>query len=669
MNKGPIVNTEKQTCFIDLKSITITSSFWVPFIERVRTSVIPYQWETLNDRVPGAAPSYCMRNFKLAAQITHPQLDYGVDKTANHGGCVFQDSDAAKWIEAAAYSLILRTDEGLEKTLDSAIDIICNAQQDDGYLNTYYIINGIENRFTNLKDSHELYCLGHFIEAAVAYYEARGKCRLLDAVIRFVDCVDKYIGPEEGKIHGYPGHEIIEMALVRLYLITGDEKHLRLATYFIDERGREPLFFEEEEKKRGIITTGGTGRYDRYKYHQAAIPVRDQRTSEGHAVRAVYLYSGMADVARLTEDDQLFKVCEELFANIAGKQMYITGGIGQTCHGEAFTFDYDLPNNTIYAETCASIGLAFFAQRMVAVSPKGMYADVLERTLYNGIISGMSLDGKAFFYVNPLEAFPESSLKDPGMKHITIERQKWFGCACCPPNLARIIASLGNYIHSINANSLYTHLYIGGDAIFSVNNKTISINLETSYPQEGRVDISFRFDDTLAGDAAIEFNYGFRIPFWCGSYTVELNGKKITPILEDGYAVIRRSWRTGDRITVIFAMPVTIVEANPRLRQNAGKVAIMRGPVVYCLEEADNGMELFRIRLGSPEDFTVGYEKNLPGGLKVITCTGKKQKNWEGVELYRTRKVCEYEEKFLRFIPYYAWANRGRGEMIVWVNQ
>lgn len=520
---------------------------------------------------------------------------YGVDRMTGHGGCVFQDSDAAKWIEAAAYSLILRPDKELEKTLDTAIDIICTAQEDDGYLNTYYIINGIDKRFTNLKDNHELYCLGHFIEAASAYYEARKKRRLLDAVIRYVDCVDKHIGPEEGKIHGYPGHEIIEMALVRLYGITGDEKHLRLAVYFINERGREPLFFEEEEKRRGVTAGSGMDRYDRYKYHQAAIPVRDQRTAEGHAVRAVYLYSGMADAARLTGDSQLFKACEELFANIAGKQMYITGGIGQTCHGEAFTLDYDLPNDTVYAETCASIGLAFFAKRMAALSPKGIYADVLERTLYNGIISGMSLDGKAFFYVNPLEIFPESSLKDPGC-----------------------------------------------------------------------VDISFRFDDNPAG--AIEFNYGFRIPFWCTSYTVELNGKKITPEQEDGYAVIRRSWRTGDRITVVFAMPVTIVEANPRLRHNAGKAAIMRGPVVYCLEEADNGTELYRIRLGTPADFTVEYEKNLLGGLPVITCTGRKQKAWEGAKLYRVRKASEYEEKPLRFIPYYAWANRGRGEMIVWVN-
>jgi DUF1680 family protein len=665
--EGEIMNTEKQTCFIDLKSITITSSFWVPFMERVRTSVIPYQWETLNDRVPEAAPSYCMRNFKLAAQITHPELDYDIDRAAGHGGCVFQDSDMAKWIEAAAYSLSLHPDEEFEKTLDTTIDIICNAQQDDGYLNTYYIINGLENRFTNLKDNHELYCLGHFIEAASAYYEARGKRKLLDAVSRYVDCVDKHIGPEEGKIHGYPGHEIIEMALVRLYSITGDEKHLRLAVYFINERGREPLFFEEEEKRRGVTAASGADRYDRYKYYQAAIPVRDQCTAEGHAVRAVYLYSGMADVARLTGDSQLFKACEELFANIAGKQMYITGGIGQTCHGEAFTIDYDLPNDTVYAETCASIGLAFFAKRMAALSPKGMYADVLERTLYNGIISGMSLDGKAFFYVNPLEVFPESSLKDPGMKHIKIERQKWFGCACCPPNLARIIASLGNYIHSVNINSLYTHLYISGDAVFSMKNKTITINLETDYPREGRIDIRFKFNDNLTADTEIEFNYGFRIPFWCTSYTVELNGRKITPEQEDGYAIIRRSWRTGDRIMITFAMPVTIVEANSRLRHNAGKAAIMRGPVVYCLEEADNGTELCRILLGTPADFTVRYE-NLLGGLPVITCTGRKRKAWEVEELYRARKADEYEKVPLRFTPYYAWANRGRGEMIVWVN-
>jgi DUF1680 family protein len=641
----------------------VNDPFWTPFMERIIRKVIPYQWEALNDRIPGAAPSYCMRNFKIAAQMTHPELDYGVDNAAGHGGFVFQDSDLAKWIEAAAYTLVWRPDPKLEETLDGAIAVICNAQQPDGYLNTYYIITGLEKRFTNLKDNHELYCLGHFIEAAAAYYEAAGKRALLDAVIRYVDCVDTLIGPEAGKLRGYPGHEIIEMALVRLYSITKDEKHLKLAKYFIDERGQEPLFFEEEEKKLGAKILTGRERYYRYQYHQAGRPVREQRTAEGHSVRAVYLYSGMADVARLSADAELLNACETLFTDIAKRQMYITGGIGQTHHGEAFSLDYDLPNDTVYAETCASIGLAFFARRLAAVSPNSVYTDVLEKALYNGVISGMSLDGNAFFYVNPLEALPESSEKDPRMRHVKIERQKWFGCACCPPNLARIIASLGSYAHSANDNAVYTHLYIGGEAEFSVGKSKVTLKLETRYPWDGRIAVSFAVEG-----GQTEFRYGFRVPSWCKSYQAEVNGEKAQLTIEDGYGLIRRAWQTGDRITLNFDMPVNIVEANPHVRQNAGKAAIMRGPMVYCLEEADNGKELFKIRLGKPADFKIHHEQNLLEGLTVITCTGKKLKDWKDNELYRPWAESEYEEKPLRFIPYYAWANRGAGEMTVWIN-
>jgi DUF1680 family protein len=659
MNPGDYTNP------VSLKCIRIDDPFWNRFTERIIRKVLPYQWEALNDRLPDAAQSYCIRNFKIAAQITHPELDYGADTAAGHGGFVFQDSDLAKWIEAAAYTLIGHPDPKLEETIDDAVALICNAQQSDGYLNTYYIITGLEKRFTNLKDNHELYCLGHFIEAAVAYYEATGKRGLLDAVIRYVDCADRLIGPEPEKLRGYPGHEIIEMALIRLYRITNDEKHLKLAKYFIDERGREPLFFEEEEKKRGGTAGSGQERCFRYQYYQADKPVREQRVAVGHAVRAVYLYSGMADVARLTGDAELFTACEELFADIAKRQMYITGGIGQTCHGEAFSYDYDLPNDTVYAETCASIGLAFFARRMSGISPKRVYADVLEKTLYNGIISGMSLDSKTFFYVNPLEVIPESSEKDPRMKHIKTDRQKWFSCACCPPNLARIIASLGNYVHSANADSIYTHLYIGGEAEFLIENTKCTLKIETQYPWDGQVAISFVFKEP---QEKAEFRYGFRTPSWCKSYQTELNGETIFPEIKNGYALIRRFWQNGDKLKLNFDMPVQVIEANPQARQNAGKVAVMRGPLVYCLEEADNGKELFKIRLGKPQDFTVQYKKDFLEGVAVIECTAKKVKDWNDDELYRAWQENEYEKKRLRFIPYYAWSNRGTGAMTVWIH-
>jgi DUF1680 family protein len=631
-------------------------------MERVRAKVIPYQWEALNDRIPGAEPSYCMRNFKVAAELTHPELDYGLDKTIGFGGLVFQDSDLAKWLEAASYSLVGRPDPELEKTIDEAIDIICNAQQDDGYLDTYYIINGLDKRFTNLKDNHELYCLGHFLEGAAAYYEARGKRKLLDALIRYVDCVDRHIGPEAGKLHGYPGHEIIELALIRLYNITGDEKHLRLAKYFIDERGREPLYFVEETKRNGNEFYWKDS-FFQYQYYQAGKPVRDQRVAEGHAVRAVYLYSGMADIARLTGDESLRKACEDLWNNIVKKQMYITGSIGQSAYGESFSYDYYLPNDTVYAETCAAIGLAFFARRMAAITPKAIYGDVLEKTLYNGIISGMSLDGTRFFYVNPLEVSPEACEKERILGHVKIERQKWFGCACCPPNLARIVSSLGAYIHSFNSAALYTHLFIGCSGKVKMDCGEIGVKIETKYPWESDVTVAFE----IPGKA--QFTYGIRIPLWCENYQILLNGEKADYDLEEGYAVFRREWQNGDRIGIRFDMPVTLVEANPLVRENAGKVAVTRGPVVYCLEEPDNGAGLFRVHAGNPKNFKVQYEKNILEGVVTISFTGRVEKKWDNDDLYRKAADTAFEDKELKWIPYYAWANRKPGEMTVWVHR
>jgi DUF1680 family protein len=619
---------------VPLKDIRIHDSFWDPFMERIRTKVIPYQWEALNDRIEGAEPSRCVRNFKLAAELTRPELNYNVPKDTGCGGFVFQDSDLAKWIEAASYSLAWHQDEELEKTLDGVIDIICNAQQSDGYLDTYYIITGLEKRFTNLRDNHELYCFGHLTEAAVAYYSITGKRKLLDAVIRFADCIDKNIGPEEGKLHGYPGHETAEMALVRLYGITKDERYLKLAKYFIDQRGQKPLYFEEEAKRNGNDFYWKNS-YVQYQYYQAGKPVREQRVAEGHAVRAVYLYSGMADIARLTGDGELLKICGNLFDDIVKRQMYITGGIGQSAYGEAFSYDYDLPNDTVYAETCASIGLAFFAQRMISIKPKGVYGDVLEKVLYNGIISGMALDGRSFFYVNPLEAVPEASLKSRNHRHVKIQRQKWFACACCPPNLARILASLGSYIHSVRNDAIYTHLFIGSDAKLRIGTGEVNVKIETRYPWDGRVGISFDMD------APAVFNYGLRIPGWCSKYSISLEGGDIADSCKrkDGYALITREWKAGDKLTVQFDMPVCFVRANPRVREDAGKIAIMRGPVVYCLEEADNGPELHRLRAGEPpdtepSDIQVKYEKDLLEGVVSISLRGKRQKDWPDGSLY-----------------------------------
>lgn len=634
---------------ISIKDVEITGNFWKDMMEKARLEVIPYQWEALNDRIEGAEPSYCMQNFKVASGKIE----------GTHNGCVFQDSDVAKWIEAVAYSLMWHPDAELEATCDGAVDDIVAAQQPDGYLNTYYIITDINKRFTNLKDNHELYCLGHFIEAAVAYYYSTGKDKLLNAMIKYVDLVDKLIGPEEGKIHGYPGHEIIELALVKLYKITKNEMHLKLASYFVEERGQSPNFFELENK------INGNGFYWKdslflYGYYQADKPVREQLPI-GHAVRGVYLYSGMADVARETEDDSLLDACKRIWNDLTHRQMYITGGIGPSVYGEAYTYDYDLPNDTVYAETCASIGLAFFAQRMLNTIAKSEYADVLERALYNGIISGMSADGKSFFYVNPLETLPEASAKDYQRRHVKIERQKWFGCSCCPPNLARILTSLSNYAYSVGEKELLVNMYMESKVNTELAGGKLSLDVKTNYPWDGTVTI--KVIDAPENEVSI----GLRIPDWCKKYSISESDAQ----LKNGYLTISKQLVKGDEIVLDMEMPVEIIEANPRVREDAGKLAVQRGPVVYCIEQADNGTDIHRNYITAETEFKPEFDDGFFGGAMVLKSKGKKlmQDEWDADTLYRSASAPKFEDADLKWIPYYLWSNRGEGEMTVWVHR
>ena len=646
------MNTEKFTQSVPMERVRLADSFWSRFMETVRTKLIPYQWEALNDRVEGAAPSHCIRNFRIAAGLEQGEF----------GGKVFQDSDIAKWLEAVAYSLIQYPDPELEKTADGAIDLIVSAQQPDGYLNTYYIINGLEKRWSNLRDNHELYCAGHMIEAAVAYYRATGKRRLLDAVIRYADYIDTVFGAEDGKLHGYPGHEVIEMALMKLYGVTEDEKYKRLAEYFINQRGRQPLYFEQEahdtRKKWEDF-------YMKYKYAQTDRPVRQQTEAAGHAVRAVYLYSGMADVAKAAEDDGLYEALKKIWNSLTRRRMYITGSIGSSHFGEAFTFDYDLPNDTIYAETCAAVGLAFLAKRMLGLEARGEYGDVLERTLYNGVISGMTLDGTRFFYVNPLEVVPEASLKDENKRHVRPERQKWFGTACCPPNLARLVSSLPDYIYGTGGDTVYVHLYAGNTAKIALDGQDVCLVMETNYPWEETVKLQVNPEKSQT------FRIALRIPGWCRKYSVSCNGQPVQGVLENGYYYIQRCWQEKDQLELRMEMPVELVQANPKVRENVGKAALMRGPVVYCLEEADNGADLHRIRLQNDGEYRVQYEPEMLGGVVTIRGEGQmlQQNDWSGDELYAVQKPAQYQKKQLLWIPYYAWANRSAGELLVWIRK
>ena len=636
-----------------LQKTRVEDAFWSRARETVRREGIPYQWRALNDLIPDAEPSYCMRNFRIAAG----------KQTGEHAGCVFQDSDIAKWLEGAAFSLRWHPDPELEATIDGAIDEVVAAQQPDGYLDTYYIINGLDKRWTNLKDHHELYCAGHLLEAAVAYYQVTGKRVLLDAMIRYVDYIDTVLGPEEGKLHGYPGHPVIEMALMRLYDVTGDAKHLKLARYFVDQRGQAPLFFKDEDE-RNHNNFYWKDSYFQYQYYQAGKPVREQLEAEGHSVRAMYLYSGMADVARETGDEGLAEACRRLWASTVRRRMYVTGSIGSSEYGEAFTFDYDLPNDTIYGETCAAIGLVFFARRMLALEAKGEYADVMERALYNGVISGMQLDGKKFFYVNPLEVLPEACLKDHGKRHVKPERQKWFGCACCPPNIIRLIASLEDYIYSVSGRDVYAHLYVGGSLETEVDGQPVRLSVKTDYPWDGAVAL------TVESDAA--FALKLRVPGWCRRWTLAVNGEAVDASPADGYVTLDRAWKAGDAVTFTMDMPVALVRSNPRVYEDAGKVAVARGPLVYCLEEADNTRNLHLLRLGEtrPEDFACQWKPEKLGGIVELKSPGLRESDagW-GDALYSAELDIAAEPATLTWIPYYSWANRNVGEMRVWVRR
>ena len=638
---------------LPLTGMQVTDRFFAPRIDLVRTQMLPYQWEALNDRLKDTEPSHCIENFRIAAGISRGE----------YHGMVFQDSDLYKWLEAVAYQLAVRPDPSLREAADSAIRLIGQAQTPEGYLNTYYQTHPDERRFSNLQNNHELYCAGHLIEAAVAFAQAVGDTRLLDVARRYADLIDRVFGPEEGKLHGYPGHEIIEMALVRLFRLTGEERYLRLARYFIDQRGQAPLYFEEEARRDGNRDFVWNETFMRYQYYQAGKPVREQTEAEGHAVRAVYLYSGMADVAAETGDQTLFEACRTLFDNIVSRRMYITGAIGSTHVGEAFTYDYDLPNESVYAETCAQIGLCFFAQRMLNSEMDGRYADVIERALYNSVLSGMSLDAKRFFYVNPLEVVPEACEKDDRLRHVKPQRQKWFGCACCPPNLARFLGSLPSYAFSAGGDTLYMHLYIGGEVRVALAHAEVHLSVESDYPWDGRVRLTVHTPG--------EYGIAVRISGWCRGYELKVNGESVSSEPVRGYVSLNRVWREEDTVELNLKMPVTLMRANPAVRADTGKLCVVRGPLVYSLEEADNGKDLHLLRLPLQTAFEVHDEPQLLGGIRTIRCNAfRRSKSFAEGQLYAP--VCgaeEMTETQLTWIPYFAWANREPGEMAVWIRE
>jgi DUF1680 family protein len=551
--------------------------------------------------------------------------------------------------------------------VDEVVNLIEKAQQPDGYLNTYFTAVEPQNKWRNLRDWHELYNAGHLMEGAVAYSQATGKRKLLDVLTRYADHIDSMFGPDEGKKRGYCGHPEVELALVKLFHATGEKRYLNLSKYMIDERGQQPHYFDLEAQERGDDPAKFWAKT--YRYCQAHAPVREQTTATGHSVRANYLYSGMADVAAETGDSTLLAALRSIWNDLTEHQMYITGGLGPAHTNEGFTFAYDLPNETAYAETCASIALVFWAQRMFHIDPDSRYIDVMERALYNGIISGVSHEGDHFFYANPLASYPNVNPYDR-FSGITSDRyyrrSEWFDCPCCPPNLARLVASLGSYVYSLAADTLYVHLYNPNRTRSTLAGSAVQIEQQTGYPWDGDVHL------TVTADQPAQFTLALRVPGWCRDYHVSVNGKRVSDPIANGYVRLRRTWASGDEVTLSLAMPVERIAPHPLIRQDAGCIALQRGPVIYCLEEVDNGPHLANVALPRDARLTPEFDAGLFSGVGVITggAVRLEPANWPG-GLYQPQSTVKYADAPLTFkaIPYYLWANREPGEMRVWMRE
>ncbi len=633
----------------DLKEIKINDSLWYEYTKKVADIIIPYQWTRLNgwENESKDESVCCIRNFRIAAG----------KEQGEHNGIVCIDSDLYKWLETTAYCIANGSGTEFGSIADEAIDLIAEAQQPDGYINTYYTIAEPDARWSNLVEGHELYCAGHMFEAAVAYFEATGKRKILDVSVRFADLICDEFGPEEGQRKGYPGHQEIELALIKLYRCTNNSRYLDCARFFIDERGKEPNYLLNEIEQRGghAALFPEFNDYD-LKYSQAHIPPREQKIAEGHAVRAVYMYSAMADIAQERGDKELLQTCRTLWKNVTEKRMYITGGIGSSGHLERFTTDYDLPNASAYNETCAAVGLAQFSRRMANIEKSTNYYDIIERLLYNNILAGISFTGDRYFYVNPLEMWPDTCIKATSMKHVKPVRQEWFPCACCPPNVARTLASLGHYIYAFNDDTVYINLFISSSYNTALNGGNAQINMKSDLLHSGEISILF--------NASVDLRLAVRVPDFAGEINFMVDGVEVMPRMDKGYAVF--DLNTGDHhIETRFDVSPRWVVANQKVREDVGKVALMKGPCVYCLEEADNGSDLASVFVRINSETQVS-DAQLPAGLPAIEYTAERliNQNQDGA-LYAPAYFTTSSEK-VSAVPYCIWGNRKTGEMIVW---
>jgi len=618
---GCRVQQQEKLADVSFTEVTIADDFWAPRLETNRKVTVAYDFQKCEQ-------TGRIDNFAKAGGLMKGQFE----------GIYFNDSDLYKVIEGAAYSLKIHPDPELEKYVDSVIEKIASAQWEDGYLYTFYSLpeRQPEKRWTDVRKMHELYCAGHFFEAAVAYYQATGKRKILDVAVRLADYIDSVFGP--GKKHDVPGHEEIEIGLVKLYSVTGEKRYLALSKFFLDQRGR------------------ADGRKIYGDYCQDHKPVVEQSAAVGHAVRAGYLYSGMADVAALTSDADYVKALGRIWQDVVSKKLYITGGIGARGGGESFGADYELPNAKAYCETCAAIANAMWNHRMSLLHGDAKYIDVLERVIYNGFLSGISLNGNKFFYPNPLASDGK------------YQRSPWFGCACCPTNIVRFMPSLPGYAYARQADNVYVNLFIAGSAAIRIGQNTVGLQLRTRYPWDGDVRI------TVEPEHSGQFTVCVRIPGWAQNSPVpsdlysypdksrekvslKVNGKPVALNIARGYARIRRTWEKGDAIELNLPMPIRRVTAHQKVKNNRGRTAIERGPVVYCFEGADNPKGVANLILPPDAKLQSEYHGDLLGG--IVTITGRGQIRLDGKK--------DVEEIDVVAVPYYAWAHRGKNEMAVWM--
>ncbi len=635
---------------VKLNNIRITDRLFGVYVNNVSEKILPHQRKILNDRIEDTEPSYCIHNFKVAAGIIKGE----------RLGVVFLDTDLYKWLEAVAFTIAGGRGTEYEALADETINLIGMAQEEDGYLNTYFTVNAPDRKWTNLAEGHELYTAGHMIEAAVAYYHATGKDAFLNIARRNADLICRVFGRGEGQLRGYPGHEEIELALVKLYRATGERDYLETARYFIEERGQEPNYLRHEIEARGGMEffPEQLSNLD-MEYFQAHKPLRQQESAQGHAVRVVYMLSAMADLAEEYEDSELLEATKRIWDNAVNRRMYITGGIGTSGFRERFTTDYDLPNNTNYSETCASVGLMMAGARLASATGDASYYDIVERALYNTVLAGINIEGDRYFYVNPLEMVPKLCTPHTYMDHVKPVRQKWFGVACCPPNVSRTLASLGQYIYAQDENALYIHMFLSSEVHTKINGHDLQVQMESSLLQDGKV--------SLQVQASKQSILRVRIPKYAFDPVCLVDHEPVACETEKGYLDLTL---TAGEHTIAFDFHIKPcwVGANDEVRADAGRAALLKGPLVYCLEEADNGELLSQIFVEENTPVQEGEPvKSLVGDVPTIHFSGVRISNEAvGDDLYGPFHTTQRDVD-LCAVPYCLWNNRGEGEMLVWM--